>query len=835
MAVCAGNGCTDRGVAAARQTRLGDSQVSIAVQCEQCGGSFRVAESLSGKRGKCPKCKAPLQVPELPATRAGPAEVTPSRAASVSSEAASSTKPHPVAAVAEPARAAVAGSPELYREVMAGFQGNIAKIREPLSYKLGALLVAVVMVLLPMIYIALIGLVCYAVYYHTVNHLGILGAARGRGALFMFLVYLSPLVIGAILILFMTKPLFARSADSRRQRSLTRDGEPLLFAFVDRLCEAVGAPRPSRIDVNCEVNASASFRRGWFSMFGSDLVLTIGMPLVAGLSMQQFAGVLAHEFGHFTQGVGMRLTYVIRVISFWFTRVVYERDQWDEWLARSTDDMDFRIAWILYLAKLFVWLTRRVLWVLMMIGHGVAGFMLRQMEFDADRHEARLAGSDTFASTARQLIVLNVAYQGAQQDLSEFMRDGRLGDDLPRLMMVNARQLPDEIHAKIDSVIAEGTTGFLDTHPCDRARIEMARREDTPGIFHSNRPAKDLFRHFESLSKNVTWDFYRDIFGTQFKPEDMHSLDDLLARQARDQDASQTLDRYFQGAFNLLRPIVLPGVPSGPPASPRQTAERLKQSRQRMLEAKPSYSQAYSLYDQADTHILQAAQATALLDAELRIRPGTFAVPTGDAAQTGNARERAIVQQRKAAGELDAFERAAAERLFAALELLHAPQLTAKLDEAPQLREEAGRLLPVLNVIARDLESMLKLRNNHAALGALCANLSGNERNEPLIDAIRDRMNQVAAQLNGLRQLWMRIDYPFDHARGQMTLAQYLVPGAFSSDDLGGVHDAAQGVLERLPPLYVRVSGRLASIAVQVETAIGLPQLVSNKNESAEG
>jgi Zn-dependent protease with chaperone function len=36
------------------------------------------------------------------------------------------------------------------------------------------------------------------------------------------------------------------------------------------------------------------------------LVLVIGLPLAAGMSMRQVAGVLAHEFGHFAQGAGMR-------------------------------------------------------------------------------------------------------------------------------------------------------------------------------------------------------------------------------------------------------------------------------------------------------------------------------------------------------------------------------------------------------------------------------------------------------------------------------------------------------------------------------------------------
>src|SRR5262249_12433881 len=157
-------------------------------------------------------------------------------------------------------------------------------------------------------------LVGYGVYYHAVNHVGILGTVRGRGAVLTFAAYGAPLVVGAILILFMLKPLFSRPAKQGRTRTLKRQAEPVLFAFVERVCEAVGAPRPRQIQVDCEVNASAGFRRGLLSMFGHDMVLTIGLPLVAGLTLRQFAGVLAHEFGHFAQGAGMRLTYVVRSI-----------------------------------------------------------------------------------------------------------------------------------------------------------------------------------------------------------------------------------------------------------------------------------------------------------------------------------------------------------------------------------------------------------------------------------------------------------------------------------------------------------------------------------------
>src|SRR5262249_44618384 len=56
------------------------------------------------------------------------------------------------------------------REILDAFQGNIQPVTSSASYRLGILLVAVVMVLLPLLYVALIGLTAYGVYYHAVNH-----------------------------------------------------------------------------------------------------------------------------------------------------------------------------------------------------------------------------------------------------------------------------------------------------------------------------------------------------------------------------------------------------------------------------------------------------------------------------------------------------------------------------------------------------------------------------------------------------------------------------------------------------------------------------------------
>ena len=105
---------------------------------------------------------------------------------------------------------------------------------------------------------------------------------------------------------------------------------------------------------------------------------------------------------------------------------MYERDSWDDSLVNAAQEADhWAITLIVAISRLFVWMTRRVLWLLMLLGHGVSSFMLRQMEFDADRYEARVVGSDVFAETVERLGMLNVAASAAFSDLGAAWREKR--------------------------------------------------------------------------------------------------------------------------------------------------------------------------------------------------------------------------------------------------------------------------------------------------------------------------------------------------------------------------------------------------------------------------
>ena len=78
--------------------------------------------------------------------------------------------------------------------------------------------------------------------------------------------YLMPIVAGGTLVLFMLKPLMAVAPHHALPKRLEPEDEPLLFAFIACLCRAVGAPRAHATHVDSQVNASASFWRGWLGM-----------------------------------------------------------------------------------------------------------------------------------------------------------------------------------------------------------------------------------------------------------------------------------------------------------------------------------------------------------------------------------------------------------------------------------------------------------------------------------------------------------------------------------------------------------------------------------------
>lgn len=683
------------------------------------------------------------------------------------------------------------------------------------------------MILLPLIYLGLVGLAilgeaAYAIHFSDSMTFIALGPILG--STLVFLTYYGPLLIGGTIIFFMIKPFFAPRRREEKAFSLNYADAPQLFALVGWICRSLEAPIPSRIDVDCKVNASAGFRSGWRSLFGNDIILVIGLPLVAGMDLAQFAGILAHEYGHFSQGVAMRGSYFIQKINAWFVRLVYERDAWDAAIERASEEQDQNglVVMILYLARFFIWLTRRVLWLLMAAAQALSGFMSRQMELDADRYLTRLCGSEFFPETLRRSRQLGLGSEIAVRKIREkWAKERKLFDRIPEHIVNCANEIPAETQDKMHAAHSQQRKQFFDSHPSDAERNAHARATREPGIFHSTLPATCLFADFPELSRRITLNYYEGVFGRKIPDDQLVSTTQLAAQAEHDYATDQArIERYFLGITTRLRPLIIDEKKTLVVRSPEQFCEELKQCRAKMDETHATAEPALSEFLLGDANLLQTERAAALLQAGFQFDPADFGMAENDI-ETAQATARKSMES--AGSTLKEFEDTAKARLLNAMQLLRLPQFSVKIPDATHLQAEAKEMLFVLSRLADVFGPLLELRGLSAALEAVL--LYKRQQNsadnltailENLSTAIQDRVNLIQDRTAQLR-------YPFHHANEQVMVSEY----ARNKDYHSGRHELAlreaESHVEKLLNLHVRVLAKLIVIAEEVEAKV-VPQ-----------
>ena len=518
------------------------------------------------------------------------------------------------------------------------------------------------MILLPLIYIALIFGMGKLVWWHLENDLAIFDHAKGRAAFLALVVYLGPAVAGGIFVLFLIKPLFSRAAAGGEPFRISEKTEPHLFALVGKVCDLVGAPHPKEIRLDNNVNAAAAFRKGWLSFFSNDLMLIIGMPLIAGMTTRQVVGVLAHEFGHFAQGGGMRLQlhhpqHQQLVRQSGPTNGTPGDERLENWA--RTDEWWLKI--IMQLAKGGVWLGRKILWCLMQVGHGMSCFMSRQMEYDADSYEAKIAGSEEFAKTAERLRVLSAAHHAAMGDAFETFQQQELPEDLAALTMWRESTMPADVRNKINEAAVHAKTGWGDTHPADADRIASVTKLRAAGVFHKEGPATELFVDYPSLSKAVTRHYFATEVGVNLEKVQFQNMDLVLRDRQSADEAGRHLDEFFGKRFyaSRLQPL---------PASASVTEGAAAAERMQSLGAK--YEKDLERYDELQQRLGAQTLGRDLTSVDFTLpKPDDFYLPSSLTSQAEAAIRLTVSAASLLETDLLPFDQAASTRLAAMLTL----------------------------------------------------------------------------------------------------------------------------------------------------------------------
>lgn len=394
----------------------------------------------------------------------------------------------------------------------AGPQEVPATLTQPTSlYKRQAWLAVASLALFVVLYFALAGWFGWTAW-RLVN----IGLAGGEGALLAFGVG----VCSGFLCIFMLKALlFVNRGGAPDDMEIKPDDQPQLFAFLNRLADEAGAPRPHRVFMSARVNAAVFYDLSIVNLlFPSRKNLEIGLSLVNVLTLSEFKAVLAHEFGHFAQrsmAIGSWV-YIAQQIA---SQVISKRDALDK-LLRMLSNTDLRIAWLGWILSLIVWSIRSLLDTIFRLVVLAQRALSRQMEFQADLVAVSLTGSDELVHALHKLQAADEAWDRTLSFANSEFAQGRSVQDLflvqSRIIDKVSSILGDPHYGKAPLVNPEApqehrvfNAGFAQppqmwsTHPANSDRENNAKRFYIPAP-HDSRSAWVLFRDAEGVRQQMT-------------------------------------------------------------------------------------------------------------------------------------------------------------------------------------------------------------------------------------------------------------------------------------------------------------------------------------------
>lgn len=448
--------------------------------CDSCGVRVKRKPGAKQTRWLCPKCGATNPRPKEPSPTAG--DLT--TAARPRTE----SPPSDPSATNDPAA--------LLRTLFASFRGEVPRRLPSTAYRVALLATALGVVVLMLLYAATIAAGAYGLYLYATKLVPVSLSLPGRAKAMMLAVHTAALLSGAGLLISAVVPIFVRRRFRDPGILLPPSEATVLYSFVARIAEVLGAPPPREIRLSIYANASASYRGGLAGLAKGDLILTLGAPLIAGLSMRQLAGIVAHELGHFSQRGGMLVRHFVSTFTTWCGEAISLQSELAHTVTESEPDDSPLVLLLRGVWSLVQMLGTAVVWLFAMSGLFLTRFVSRQQEYDADRYEMDLTGSDHFTTTTRRLIELNLGQQqilkrGLSNLISVLSDEEGVGHFAAEV--VAAADIAREKSGKQIERELNRATGWFDTHPGNRARLAAAALRPCPGLFDSRLPAYALY------------------------------------------------------------------------------------------------------------------------------------------------------------------------------------------------------------------------------------------------------------------------------------------------------------------------------------------------------
>jgi Zn-dependent protease with chaperone function len=461
--------------------------------CPHCSAKLVLKHEHAPAQVACPKCRQKFRPDPVGAVSDAASKPRAKRKGQTENEA---PKSSPKAAERKPGGSAA----DLMRAVVHAFEGQAVHRPPTIGYRLALLLSACGLCLLIVAYIACLAGIGFGLYAYCTKIVPVTLQVRGRAMILVAMMHLAVVGAGLAVLVSMIVPLFRWSRGRSESPLLHSAAHPVLHSFVRALCDLIGAPQPDEIRLNLLPNASAARQGGFLGLVGGRLVLEIGAPLFYGLNLRALAGVIAHELGHFSQATSSLIFRYVANVTNWFNEAAGRTGGVQELIREEASDTGGGAGLLMLVAYCTAGLGKLVLALFALLSRVIAYYLLRQMEFDADRYEAEVAGSAQFARTFERLTELDVAFEM----MFKAMLRGEIEFESPLEMAEQVvdycERMPEKERRRAARAMKPRKAHWFDSHPSPTERIAAVARRPHAGIFQLEGAALHLL-NVAALSK----------------------------------------------------------------------------------------------------------------------------------------------------------------------------------------------------------------------------------------------------------------------------------------------------------------------------------------------
>ena len=385
---------------------------------------------------------------------------------------------------------------------------------------------------------------------------------------YMSILFGAGIISMAILIaLFLTKFIFKRHKNDRSHLiEINANDEPGLFLFIQEIVNEVGTQFPKKIYISNEVNASVFYDSSFWSMIlPVRKNLQIGIGLVNVITEQEFKGILAHEFGHFSQRTMKVGSYVYNVNQILFN-LLYDNESFDN-LVERWSNLNAVFALFVGIAYKIVqgiqWILRKTYDILNISYMGLS----REMEFHADEVAANIAGSIPFSNSLLRMDLADYAFNsvigyydtrvsesvatqniyGQQQFVMNFLAtESKLPfkDSLPQVSLSYLRKFN-----KSKLVIKDQWA----SHPDTEDRIKALEKYNEFSPKDEGKPAAELFKNFKELEAKVTAHMFAQV---NYNSQVSFKSDQEFISDYTQNHAENSFEEIYNNYYNNKNPSI---------------------------------------------------------------------------------------------------------------------------------------------------------------------------------------------------------------------------------------------------------------------------------------